>query len=127
MRIWGFLTLMGVPLSVCFIQANRQPDGVAQKGFAQMKAEIAAKWVTALEELENVHASRKAVNAYMNGKYRDRGQVAWGGTGAYSEYFLLDDFHQIRIDFDLDEHVTGFDVGPNRRWLKGPDGVLILE
>lgn len=105
---------------------NAQPVVCSEsENLSKLKVKVDYGWAESLERLTKNHASNTELELFMQSKFRDRAWVAWGGTGSRSLYFLIDDFHQIRCDFDHDQHMISFDIMPSVPWLKGPDGSLV--
>jgi hypothetical protein len=58
---------------------------------------------------------------------RDRATLHHGGSGSYAEYFLVDDFLQVRIEFDRHGRLAVQPIVEHAgRWLKNTDGSLML-
>ena len=70
----------------------------------------------------------KTVDKILNDLSRDKITMPLGGTGAYYKYYLIDDFIQIRAEFDRNDVLTGVPkVEPLQKWRKFPDGTGVMD
>jgi hypothetical protein len=63
-----------------------------------------------LLQLQSTKATRDNVQAALQAWTIDSTVEHWGGTGNYSEYFLMIDDQTVRADFDRFDQLLGYDV-----------------
>ncbi len=85
-------------------------------------------WQTELAERVKVGASSAAVASIMAGKFRDKARIRWGGSGDYAMFYLIDDYTQVRIDFDANDEVISVPIVQKKgAWIRGPNGDLRID
>lgn len=73
----------------------------------------------------DVDNTQKVLDMMVSGS-RDSGWIYHGGSGARSLFILVDDYIQIRFDFQKDDSLVSYAVLPKPGpWLKTPDGILL--
>lgn len=84
------------------------------------------KWRQFLRRKIQIGDSLKEVDAILKGQSRDTGRSAAMGTGAFQQYYLIDDFLQIAVMCDLRETVLTSWIEPAERWCKFPGGQVSI-
>jgi hypothetical protein len=123
------IILAGLVVAVTLTADQNRPTSTQpamKPAISEAKTDARRRWETALQPFMADGVKLSALNDFMAGKCRDRGAVHWGGTGARSIFYLVDDYHQLRADVDLQDNIQSVWVGPREPWLKLPDGTLML-
>jgi hypothetical protein len=85
-------------------------------------------WQTELADVIKIGSKISEVERAMAGKYRDKATIRWGGSGSYALFYLIDDFIQVRVEFNIRNEVVSVPVvarkGP---WIRQPDGELRVD
>ena len=98
----------------------------APSKMAESKNAALAAWDRFITQQFKVSQSEGEIEKLMAGRFRDRGKIHYGGTGAYSVVYLIDDFHQIIFSFDVHSKLTALPiVGGTKPWLRFPDGTVV--
>jgi hypothetical protein len=73
--------------------------------------------------------SSRDISRIMQGVYRDKGIIYWGGSGNHSLCYQIDDMLEIRFLLDKDEKLLALpDIRAKSLWLKDPKGdILVMQ
>ena len=120
----ALILVLGVAIVGIALQVVSQ-NPTASKMNETQKAALAS-WERFLGQQVKVGQKEEDVEKLMAGKFRDHGTIHYGGTGAYSVVYLIDDYHQISFNFDRQSKLTTLPVaGSKKPWLRFPDGTIV--
>jgi hypothetical protein len=119
------LILVVAVMVVAIVLPISSQDPIASRMNEAKKAALDS-WKRFLAQQFKLGQREDEVEKVMAGKFRDRGKVPHGGTGAYSVVYLIDDYHQVSFGFDLHSELTLLPVTTARKpWLRLPDGTIV--
>ena len=117
--------LIGIAAIIIFAVATPVISQAPSKMTESKNAALIA-WDRFITRQVKVSQTEVEIDKLMEGKFRDRGKIHYGGTGTYSILYLLDDFHQVTFTFDVHSKLTALPiVAPKRHWLRFPDGTVV--
>jgi hypothetical protein len=86
------------------------------------------KWQQFIDEHIKQGSDVKMVDKILNNFSRDKISMFLGGTGAYYRYYLIDDFIQIKAEFDKNDILASVPtIEPLQKWRKLPDGTGVMD
>ena len=84
------------------------------------------RWMQHLDSTLTAAMPEAEITTRMSPLARDSAWIPYGGTGRHSRLFLIDDYVQVRFDFDAGERLVSYSVYERKNaWLKSPDGTLL--
>jgi hypothetical protein len=100
-------------------------DGRADVPDEVRKAE--KDWIKILSFYVREGADRQRCEALLDRMSRDKAVSNALGTGRYHIWYLIDDWHQVRLDFWKDNKLQSFLIRERGRWLRTPAGVCLVD
>jgi hypothetical protein len=86
------------------------------------------KWQQYIDEHIKIGNDVKVVDKILNDFTRDKIIMPLGGSGSYYKYYLIDDFIQIRADFDVNDTLIRIPIiEPLQKFRKFPDGTGVAD
>jgi hypothetical protein len=103
---------------------SEQLNGNLPKSILESVKVSREKWRIYLQGIET-GISPAEVAERLGDRYRDRGIIHVGGSGATVEIYLVDDFTELRFGFSIDKGLLRASVADRSNWLRFPDGQLM--
>jgi hypothetical protein len=88
---------------------------------------VRKEWLRVVGGLAEKRAARLVCEDMLNGECRDRAVGKAMGGGRYSIWYLIDDLHQLRMDFDREDRLESFWFGDKGKWLRTPMGGCFVD
>src|ERR1043165_1017015 len=102
-------TLVGL-IAIIMFAVSTPVTSQAPSKMADLKNAALAAWDRFITQQVKLSQTEGEIEKLMAGKFRDRGKIHYGGTGAYSVLYLIDDFHRITFTFDVHSKLTAIPI-----------------
>lgn len=82
------------------------------------------EWETFIRHSVQLGATITHVDDVMTGRYRERGKSISFGSGGYTVYYVIDDFHELVIGVDAAQKVGLIRLRAKSGWIRFPNHVV---